>query len=77
MPSTSCKSLKFICFASDLQDKPIDPSQSLTAYTTLKINIQDGDDQPPAFEYSGCARYKGACVDAQYGISVRDGAAVS
>ncbi|KAI0235644.1 Cadherin-99C [Lamellibrachia satsuma] len=43
-----------------------------TSYTTLKVVISDGDDQGPAFEYQGCVRYNGACINAQYTATVKN-----
>ena len=34
--------------------------------------MSDGDDQGPAFEYQGCVRYNGACINAHYTATVKN-----
>ena len=39
--------------------------------------VSDGDDQGPSFEYQGCVRYNGACINAQYTATVTNKIKVS
>ena len=48
-----------------------------TAFTTLKINIADGDDLGPTFDYSSCVRHNGVCLNAEYQANVRSNIVVS
>ena len=48
-----------------------------TAYTTMRVQITDGDDQGPTFKYNGCYSYLGSCIDPQYSASVPSNAVVS
>ncbi|XP_046579034.1 cadherin-99C-like [Haliotis rubra] len=41
-----------------------------TSFTTLRIDITDGDDLGPVFEYSSCARYDGICYNPRYTTTV-------
>ena len=36
----------------------------------MKVVVSDGDDQGPSFEYQGCVRYNGACINAQYTATI-------
>ncbi|XP_074596173.1 cadherin 99C isoform X2 [Brevipalpus obovatus] len=41
-------------------------SDRLSSNTTITINILDGDDQNPWFEYRNCSRIKGRCTKPEY-----------
>ncbi len=61
---------------SHAQDDSIDEPKR-TAYTTLRVQITDGDDLPPTFTYTGCTRHKGRCVNPVYRATVPSKGVVS
>ncbi|XP_074647691.1 cadherin-99C-like [Tubulanus polymorphus] len=58
-------------------DRPADVSKTLVSFTTLRVNITDADDLPPAFIYAGCVTYKEVCVNPQYTADIISNGGVS
>ncbi|XP_072398558.1 cadherin-99C [Diabrotica undecimpunctata] len=54
-------------------DRARDPSQRLSATTTLTVNIKDDDDLPPSFIYKNCMLLDGTCINPEYTASVSSG----
>ena len=58
-------------------DRSFPESDRRVVYTTLTIEIQDGDDLEPAFEYETCTRFNNICYNPRYTTTIQSGVLVS
>lgn len=59
--STNC-----LTFIFNFISKDGGPDHKMSAYTDVKINIIDGNDNKPAFMYSGCLQHRLHCILPRY-----------
>ncbi|XP_076458556.1 cadherin-99C-like [Babylonia areolata] len=54
-------------------DRSVPESGRRVVYTTLTIEITDGDDLEPAFEYETCTRFNGVCYNPRFTTTITSG----